>query len=101
MASEHNSIDIAHIPELVQIAEEVGRSNMPRTLRDRDRVLAVMVPPSHLPAVAEEDQIEAAKANLRKHFASVAPHNRPEDWTAVRREFEELVAEDARTRGQQ
>lgn len=50
---------------------------------------------------ADGVKVQPAESRLRKHFGSVEPHHRPEDWTAVRREFEELVAEDARTRGQQ
>lgn len=53
--------------------------------------------------VADADgvKVQLAESKLAKHFGSVKPINRPEDWTAVRREFEELVAEDAMTRGQQ
>jgi hypothetical protein len=50
--------------------------------------------------VAAED-VRAAKDTLRKHFGSVAPHRLPEDFAALREEFERGVAEDARTRGQQ
>jgi len=50
---------------------------------------------------ADGVRVQPAESKLAKHFGSVKPINRPEDWTAVRREFEELVAEDAMTRGQQ
>lgn len=50
---------------------------------------------------ADGVKVQPAESKLAKHFGSVEPINRPEDWTAVRREFEELVAEDAMTRGQQ
>ena len=45
--------------------------------------------------------VQPAESRLLKYFGSVKPHNYPEDWAAVRREFEELAAEDAITRGQQ
>lgn len=48
---------------------------------------------------AAED-VRAAKGTLHKHFGSVTPHHRPEDFAALREEFERGVAEDARTRGQ-
>lgn len=99
MTHEQEPSDITDMPELVQIAEEVRRSNTPRVLRNHDRILAVVVPPQHS-SIPVEEEVKVAKANLRKHFASVMPHNRPEDWIAMRREFEEAVAEDARTRGQ-
>jgi len=47
------------------------------------------------------EDVQAAKGNLRKHFGSVTPHHRPEDFAALREEFERGVAEDARTRGHQ
>ncbi len=50
---------------------------------------------------ADGVKVQPAESRLRKYFGSVKPHHRPEDWTAVRREFEELAAEDDRTRGQQ
>jgi AbrB family looped-hinge helix DNA binding protein len=50
---------------------------------------------------ADGVKVQPAESRLRKYFGSVTPHSHPEDWTAVRREFEELAAEDARTRGQQ
>lgn len=48
---------------------------------------------------AAED-VQAAKRTLRQHFGSVAPHQRPEDFAALREQFERGVAEDAWTRGQ-
>mgnify|MGYP001342204835 CR=1 FL=1 len=46
-------------------------------------------------------KVRLAASTLRKHFGSVKSHRTPEDWTAMRRDFEELAAEDARTRGQE
>jgi AbrB family looped-hinge helix DNA binding protein len=39
-------------------------------------------------------------SKMARPFGSVKPLQTPEDYTKVRREFEELVAEDALTRGQ-
>jgi len=52
--------------------------------------------------VLESDAINVrhVKSRLYEGFGAAKPHNYPEDWVAVRREFEELVAEDAITRGQ-
>ncbi len=50
---------------------------------------------------ADGIKVQRMESRLAEGFGSVQPHNYPEDWAAVRREFEELVAEDARTRGQQ
>lgn len=100
MAHERESLDITHIPELMRIAEEVGRTNRPLQLKERDRVVAVVIP-SHGAGVMDADEhVRQAKCNLRKHFGSVTPRHHPEDWVALRQEFEEGAAEDAATRGQ-
>jgi len=46
--------------------------------------------------VPKKDQPEASlvESKALKGYGAVAPINRPENWRAVRREFEELVAED-------
>ena len=38
--------------------------------------------------------IAPATSRIRRHFGSVKPHNRPEDWQAIRDEAEELAAAD-------
>lgn len=58
-----------------------------------------LVPVDETPTPAEG--VQAAKSDLRKHFGSVTPHRRPEDFAALREEFERGVAEDALTRGRQ
>ncbi len=70
-----------------------AESCQPLGLKPRDKVRFV--------ADVDGVKVQPAASKLAKHFGSVKPINRPEDWTAVRREFEELVAEDAMTRGQQ
>ncbi len=101
MAHERESLDISNNPELLRIAEEVGRSNRPLQLKGHDRIVAVVMPPQGIAVVDGDAQVQQAKRNLHKHFGSVTPRNRPEDWAALRQEFEEGVAEDAATRGQQ
>jgi len=103
MTHEHESLDITNNPELMRIVEEVRRSNTPLELRGHDQVVAIVMPP---PIARQTDtdtdaDIRQAKRDLHMHFGSVTPHARPEDFTALRREFEERAAEDARTRGQQ
>ncbi|MGI8689574.1 MAG: AbrB/MazE/SpoVT family DNA-binding domain-containing protein [Thermomicrobiales bacterium] len=55
-------------------------------LKPRDKVRFV--------AEADGVRVQPAESKARKGFGAVAPINTPEDWRAVRREFEELVAED-------
>ncbi len=57
-----------------------------------------LVPVDETPPTATD--VQAAKRTLRKHYGSVTPHQRPEDFAALREEFERGVAEDALTRGQ-
>lgn len=101
MAHERESLDIANNPELLRIAEEVGRSNRPLQLKGHDRIVAVVMPPQGATGTIPDEQVQQAKSNLHKHFGSVTPRNRPEDWAELRREFEEGVAADAAMRGQQ
>ncbi len=101
MAHERESLDITHIPELLRIAEEVGRSNRPLQLKGHGRIMAVVMPPQGAIGTVPDEQVRQAKSNLHKHFGSVTPRTRPEDWAALRREFEEGVAAEAATRGQQ
>ncbi len=101
MAHERESLDISNNPELLRIAEEVSRSNRPLQLKGHDRIVAVVMPPQGAIGTIPDEQMQEAKSNLHKHFGSVTPRTRPEDWADLRREFEEGVAADAATRGQQ
>lgn len=76
-----------------------GQVTLPADMRNR---LGIK-PKDTVRFVEEGDgiKVKPAESTLRKHFGSVKPRRTPEDWTAVRREFEELAAEDARTRGQE
>ena len=38
--------------------------------------------------------IAPATSRIRRHFGSVTPRNRPEDWRGIRDEAEELAAAD-------
>lgn len=46
--------------------------------------------------VPEADGVKVlpAESRLLRGFGAVAPVHRPENWTDVRREFEEMVADD-------
>ncbi len=101
MAHEREPLDITNIPELLRIAEEVGRSNRPLQLKGHDKIVAVVMPPQGAVSIVPDEQVRQAKSNLHKHFGSVTPRTRPEDWSELRREFEEGVAAEAATRGQQ
>lgn len=100
MAHEREPLDITNIPDLLRIAEEVGRSNQPLPLKGHDKIVAVVMPPQGVADTVPDEQVRQAKSDLRKHFGSVTARTRPEDWGELRREFEEGVAEDAATRGQ-
>jgi len=101
MANEHESLDITNNSELMRIVEEVRRSNTPLELRGHDQVIAIVMPPPMTRQTDTDADIRQAKRDLHMHFGSVTPHAHPEDFTALRRAFEERAAEDARTRGQQ
>jgi len=99
MAHERESLDITDIPELLRIAEEVGRSNRPLQLKGHDRIVAVVMPPQGATDTASNEQVRQAKSNLHKHFGSVTPRNRPEDWRAIREAVEEGIAEEVMREG--
>ena len=44
--------------------------------------------------IADGVRIERAESKLLKGFGAVTPHNRPEDWKAVRDAVEEGIAEE-------
>lgn len=101
MTQEREPLDITDSPDLLRMAEEVSRSNQPLPLKGNDKIVAVLMPPQGEPGTMTAEQVQEAKRTLREHFGSVTPHRRPEDFAALREEFERGVAEDARTRGQQ
>ena len=76
-----------------------GQITIPKELREKFG----LKPGDTVRFLLEADgiKLQRVESRLYKGFGTVKPHHYPEDWTAVRREFEELVAEDALTRGQQ
>lgn len=76
-----------------------GQITLPAELRTR---LGIK-PKDTVQFVQEADGIKVTprKSTLLEGFGAVQPHQRPEDWATVRAEMEGLMAEDARTRGQQ
>ena len=49
MLRKPNSIDVSRIPELLRIAEQVGKSREPRILRRDQEELAVVMPLARIP----------------------------------------------------
>ncbi len=49
--------------------------------------------------IADGVKIERAESKLLKGFGAVTPHNRPEDWKAIRDEVEEGIAEEVMREG--
>lgn len=77
MAHERESLDITNIPELLRIAEEVGRSNRPLQLKGHDKIVAIVMPPQGATGTVPDEQVRQAKNNLHKHFGSVTPRTAP------------------------
>jgi hypothetical protein len=95
MSREIKSIDITHTPELLHLAEEVAATMQPRSLQKAGHTLAVVLPvvsktaPQRVPGSGE-----AAVARLRATHGTIPPRNTPEDFAALREEFERGVAEE-------
>jgi len=98
MAKELLTVDVTNTPDLRRLAEEVRRSGQPRLLRLDNEDLAVLSPVEH------ETKVPSRKVGVRHRtsvaeatFGAVTPRQRPEDFQALRRQFEEGVAEDVIT----
>ena len=74
-----------------------GQITIPAEIRAR---LGIK-PKDKVQFILESDGVKVVPAESRflKGYGAVPPINTPEDWRAVRREFEELVAEDADREG--
>lgn len=70
-----------------------GQVTIPAEIRTR----LGLKPKDKVRFVPEADgvKVQPAESKILKSYGAVQPVNRPEDWRAVRREFEEFVAEDA------
>lgn len=101
MTHELEPQDITNNPDLMRMAEEVSQSNKPLPLKGNDKIVAVLMPVHAVRGTQTAEQVQAAKNTLRQLFGSVTPRQRPEDFKALREEFERGVAEDALTRGHQ
>jgi len=88
--------------DMKEFASKVGQKGQ-ITLPAEERARLGIKPKDTVRIVPVEDgvKIERSTSKIRKHFGSVKPINRPEDWTKLREEMETLMAEDALTRGQQ
>ncbi len=88
--------------DMKEFESKVGQKGQ-ITLPAGERARLGIKPKDTVRIVPVEDgvKIERAESKIRKHFGSVPPINRPEDWAKLREEMETLMAEDALTRGQQ
>ena len=97
MARELEPIDVTDAPELLRLAEGVRRSNTPRLLRRDGEDIAVVVPIAARPPGRTKSRIQAqaGQSVAEATFGAVTPRRRPEDFRALRREFEESAGEGA------
>ena len=95
MAKELTPIDVTNTPELLRLAEEVRASGEPRVLRRDSEDMAVVVPISPRPKRRTRSRIQAptGQSVAEATFGAVRPRRRPEDFRALRREFEESAGE--------
>lgn len=75
-----------------------GQITLPAEVRARFGIK----PKDTVRIIADEDgvRVKPAPSRLLSGFGIATPHNRPEDWAKVREDVEEMIAEDAQTRGQ-
>ncbi len=93
MSKEGAYIDLTTNSDLARLAEEVHASGQPRALQKDGVTIAVVAPvvPKRAPERLS-GSVEAAVARLRGTHGTVTPHQRPEDFRALREAFEEGVA---------
>jgi AbrB family looped-hinge helix DNA binding protein len=78
--------------ELESRMTQKGQITIPAEIRAR----LGLKPKDKVRFVSQADgvKIQPAESKLLEGYGAVTPVHRPENWTDVRREFEELVAED-------
>jgi hypothetical protein len=93
MSKEATHVDISNTPELSRLAEAVRDSMQPHILEKDGEALVVVKPYATKRAPKRtQSSVEAAVARLRATHGTVTPHQRPEDFRALREAFEEGVA---------
>jgi hypothetical protein len=100
MSKEPTPIDYSTAaPELQRLAEEVSSTMQPRRIQRDGETIAVVMPvaskrrrPSPSPVSGS-----AAVTRLRAVYGTVTPRRRPEDFRALREEFELGMAEEVRS----
>jgi AbrB family looped-hinge helix DNA binding protein len=80
------------MPERVSSVSPKGQVTIPQEMRER----LGLKPKDRVVFELEDDaiKIRPAGSRLLRHFGTVTPHRRPEDFKALREAFEEGVAED-------
>src|SRR5262245_52487613 len=94
MTKETNSVHVNQEPALARLVAQVRESHRPLHVRDDQGDVAVLVPVAYPKTRRTPRSPEAVIAQLRASHGSVTPRQRPEDFRALRREFEEGVAEE-------
>jgi len=98
MAKELLTVDVTNTPDLRRLAEEVRRTGQPRLLRLDNEDLAVLAPVEHEKKTPSRKVRVRTRASVAEAtFGAVTPRRRPEDFKALRRHFEDGVAEDVIT----
>src|SRR5262245_12940855 len=94
MSKETNSVHVNQEPALARLVARVRESHRPLHVRDDQGDVAVLVPVAHPKPHRTPRSTEAVVARLHASYGAVTPRQRPEDFRARRREFEEGVAEE-------
>jgi hypothetical protein len=94
VSKEAYSIHVDQEPALARLVARVRETRRPLHVRDDRGDLAVLMPVAFPETRRRSRSPEAVIAQLRASHGSVAPRRRPEDFRALRREFEEGVAEE-------
>lgn len=96
MVREITAVDVTSSTDVLRLAEEVRRGGQPRLLRRDSEDLAILSPV--VPKVKRPPRRVKARSRTsvaEATFGGVPPRQRPEDFTALRRAFEEGAAQDA------
>ena len=94
MANTMRSLHIDQVPELAHLVGQVRASKRPLHIRDDQGDVAVLVPVAPPEPRRAPKSSEAIIARLHASYGSVTPRQRPEDFRALREEFEEGVADE-------
>ena len=96
MAKELSAIDIADIPELARLAEEVNKTRMPRALRRGNVVIARIVPaaPQQASARAASRGASKATADMEAFRAAAGSWKGTVDGEQLKKDIQEARGSD-------